>query len=76
MTILMLVRVRGLELLGLPLSFIGLDKTYHAHRFIFSLFSFKFSIWFHVVTKLATCQFLTARNLYTVIVSYAIYIIY
>ena len=48
----------------------GLDRTYHAHRFIFS-FTFYFfvcSVWW---TKLATRQLFTARYIHT-IVSYRI----
>ena len=38
----------------------GLDRTYHAHRFIFSFtfYSFVCSVWW---TKLATRQLFTAR---------------
>ena len=52
------------------LTITGLDRTYHAHHFIFlvSHFNFFYSVW---QTKLATRQLFTARWIHT-IVSYRI----
>ena len=53
------------------LTITGLDRTYHAHHFIFSFtfqFFFVYSVWW---TKLAIRQLFTARKIHT-IVSYRI----